>query len=76
MKITFDVTDEQYAAIEKPEDFAKAQFCGEADYRIREAKIAARKESIAFLETLPDAELAAIAAPIKTAIDAKVGELK
>ena len=72
MKITFEVTDEQYAAIDKPEDFAKAQFCGEADYRIREAKVAARKESISVIETLSDVELAAIAAPIKTAIDAKV----
>ena len=33
MKITFDVTDEQYAAIEKPEEFAKTQFCGESDSR-------------------------------------------
>lgn len=76
MKITFDVTDEQYAAIDKPEEFSKGQFVGEADYRIREAKTAARKESIVVLETLPDAELAALAAPIKTAIDAKVGEIK
>ena len=76
MKITFDVTDEQYAAIDKPEEFAKAQFCGEADYRIREAKTALRKEHIAVIETLSDVELAAIAAPIKKAIDAKVEKIK
>ena len=70
--ITFEVTDEQYAAIDSPEEFAKTQYTGEADYRIREANIAVRKEHLAVIETLSDKELADIAAPIKIALDAKM----
>mgnify|MGYP000992548809 CR=1 len=76
MKITFEVTDEQYAAIPNPEEFAKKQFCGEADYRIREAGEKEKSAYIEQLKTLPKEDLAAICETHAEAISVAVEPIK
>ena len=66
--ISFDVSDEQYGVIEAPEEFAKKQFVGKADYRLREAEAKERNEHLDFIKTLSTVELAEIARPIKESV--------